>query len=96
MIPQRTPALSQVALATHPQTFASPPPPQVWGLVQVPHWTVRYTPQRSRPVYEPQFLWWLWHSSAFDSPTQVHWLAAFVPQASWASQPPQSIAPCSG
>jgi hypothetical protein len=40
-----------------PQTLGVPPPPQVWGEVQVPQeLTVREAPQLSVPVTEPQFL----------------------------------------
>jgi hypothetical protein len=33
-----------------PQTFVVPPPPQVWGEVQLPHEAERVTPQLSVPV----------------------------------------------
>jgi hypothetical protein len=39
-----------------PQTFATPPPPQVAGEVQLPQFTVRDVPQLSGAVTEPQFL----------------------------------------
>lgn len=39
-----------------PQTFAVPPPPQVWGKAQVPHEvTVRARPQLSVPLKAPHF-----------------------------------------
>ena len=38
-----------------PQTLGVPPPPQVWGAVQEPQFTVRETPQLSLAVTGPQF-----------------------------------------
>jgi hypothetical protein len=48
---------AQAGVLELPQTLAVPPPPQVFGEVQVPHeLTVREVPQLSVPVTEPQFL----------------------------------------
>jgi hypothetical protein len=37
-------------------TFAVPPPPHVWGALQVPHAATREMPQLSPAENEPQFL----------------------------------------
>jgi len=57
--PQFLPSSEQNALLLSavqvPQTLATPPPPQVWGAVQVPQLTVRDVPQLSFAVADPQF-----------------------------------------
>jgi hypothetical protein len=54
-----------------PQTFAVPPPAQVWGAVQAPHdVTVREAPQLSVVVRVPQFFVNSVHSA--ESETGVH------------------------
>jgi len=55
--PQVVPSRAQNAAlvsAVQPQTLAVPPPPHVWGAVQVPQLTVRMAPQLSARVTEPQ------------------------------------------
>ena len=48
-------AASDSGVQPPPQTLAVPPPPQVWGEVQLPQeLAVRGTPQLSVPVREPQ------------------------------------------
>src|SRR5687767_10712254 len=55
--PLRATGLPGGAVPPVPHTLGTPPPPQVWGAVQVPHeLTVRDWPQLSGAVTVPQFL----------------------------------------
>src|SRR5688572_29394260 len=54
--PLRATGLRAGPVLPPPQTLATPPPPQVWGEVQVPHITDRDWPQLSFAVTVPQFL----------------------------------------
>jgi hypothetical protein len=67
-------------LVAWPQTFALPPPPHVFGEVQLPQeLTVRVFPQLSVPVTLPQFLPSLEQNAAFDSAVHPHTLAVPPP-----------------
>jgi hypothetical protein len=78
-LPQFLPCRVQnVALLSgvQPHTFVVPPPPQVWGVVHVPHdVTVRLVPQLSFAVTPPQFFPSRVQNVASFSPVQPHTLA---------------------
>jgi hypothetical protein len=64
--------VAQAGVLPLPHTLAVPPPPHVWGAVQVPHeLTVREVPQLSVPVTVPQFLPRLAHKAASLSATHA-------------------------
>ncbi len=65
--------------ATQPHTLATPPPPHVWGLAQVPHdATERGLPQLSVPLTAPQLLPRRLQNAPFPSAEQLQTLALQV------------------
>lgn len=74
-----------------PQVFGTPAPAQVSGNVQLPHDTLRPTPQRSVTEMPPHVAPRAVQSSASVSATQSHWFGVRAPQVERPVQVPHDV-----